>query len=242
MSFVESSPLTVPMDTPSDHGIEPLSGPWLLLAEMNHRVANEYALAVASLRLAARRAAPDAGAALTAACDRLHAHAEAHRAHLAPAGDRTDLSDYLARLCLSLVRASLAERGVSLRFIAETCELPSEACWRIGLIVSELVTNALRHGVSGPGGKITVQVCACGGQVDCIVRDNGCGAASSPPGQGTSIVTGIADELGGRIVRSFGPLGCCVTLSLRTDAVAGWDRAGAPRRGFRSNERRTAQA
>ena len=219
MSFVESKSFKVPADSSLSGGFEPLTGAWLLLAEMNHRVANEYALAVASLSLAARGTAPDASAALIAARDRLRAYAEAHRAHQAPTGDRMDLSDHLARLCLSLVRASLAERGVALRFIAAPCEMSSAACWRVGLIVSELVTNALRHGVSGLGGEITVQVRVSCGQVDCIVRDNGRRAEVSPPGHGARIVAGIAEELGGRVDRSFGPLGCCVVLSLQTDAA-----------------------
>ena len=197
-----------------------MSGAWLLLAEMNHRVANEYALAVSSISLAARYATPDARPALLAVRDRLFGYAEAHRAHLAPKGESVDLSDYLERLCHNLVRAHLAERGVALRFIAEPCFLPSVACWRVGLIVSELITNALRHGGAGAGGLITVELRVSGDGLDCVVRDNGGPTPFSPGGYGSQIIEGIARELGGRINRSFARTGCCAVLSLDTFAAA----------------------
>jgi two-component sensor histidine kinase len=198
-----------------------MSGAWLLLAEMNHRVANEYALAVSSISLAARFATPDARPALLAARDRLFGYAEAHRAHLAPKGESADLSDYLEHLCHNLVRAHLAERGVALRFIAESCALPSDACWRVGLIVSELITNALRHGVSTPGALITVELRVSAGGLDCVVRDNGGPTPFSPGGHGSQIIEGIAGELGGRINRTFARSGCCAVLSLDSVGVAG---------------------
>ena len=197
-----------------------MSGAWLLLEEVNHRVANEYALAVSSISLAARCASPDARPALLAVRDRLFGYAEAHCAHLAPKGERADLSDYLEHLCHNLVRAHLAERGVALRFIAEPFLLPSGACWRVGLIVSELIINALRHGIASPGALITVELRASAGGMDCVVRDNGGPVAFSPGGRGSEIVEGIARELGGRINRSFARTGCCAVLSLDSAAVA----------------------
>jgi two-component sensor histidine kinase len=193
---------------------DPSHGAWLLLAEVNHRVANDYAMAVSSISMSARHAVPEAQADLLAARDRLYDFAEAHRALLAPAGDVADLSDYLAQLCLAVVRAKLAERGVSLRFIAAPFEMPSDACWRVGLIVSELITNALKHGLTGAGGAITVELRASGSGLDCAVRDNGCADALAPPGRGTPIIDAIAKQLDGHITRCFGRSGSCVVLSL----------------------------
>jgi two-component sensor histidine kinase len=209
-------------DGPANDAIQTLSsGAWLLLEEMSHRVANEYALAVSSISLAARRSPPEARAALLAVRDRLHGYADAHRAHLAPISQSADLSDYLGQLCLSLVRGHLAERGVALRFIADTIYLPSDACWRVGLIVSELITNALRHGVASPGGMITVELRVSAAGLDCAVRDNGGAAHVSPAGHGMQIIEGIAKELGGRINRSFARTGCCAVLSLSSIALVG---------------------
>jgi two-component sensor histidine kinase len=191
------------------------SGAWLLLEELNHRVANEYAIASASIRLAARGASMDARADLVAACNRLHNYAESHRAHLAPLGEVTDLSQYLERLCHTVVRSKLEERGVALRLIANSIALPSQACWKIGLIVSELITNSLRHGASNSGSLITVELRVCANRLDCAVRDNGCGGLShSAPGHGSRIIEGIAKELGARLNRSFARSGSCVVLSI----------------------------
>jgi two-component sensor histidine kinase len=137
--------------------LDSCSGAWLLLEELNHRVANEYAIASASIRSAARGASTDARADLAAACSRLHKYAESHRAHLAPLGEITDLSHYLERLCYTVVRSKLEERGVALRFIANSIDLPSQACWKIGLIVSELITNALRHAERTDGSRFKLR-------------------------------------------------------------------------------------
>jgi two-component sensor histidine kinase len=218
MSF-EASFAPRPFAASPHASADPSTGPWLLLAEMNHRVANEYALAVSSIRRAARHAAPEARADLLAACERLHDYAQAHRAHLEPIDERTDLADYLAHLCLSVVRARLAERGVALRFIAEPFEMSSGDCWRVGLIVSELITNALKHGASGPGAVITVELRASAEGLDCAIRDNGGPPGFSPPGHGARIVDGLAEELGARLNRCFGRSGSCVVLSLKAAAA-----------------------
>jgi two-component sensor histidine kinase len=60
-------------------------GPWLLLSEMGHRVANEYSLAASSISIVASRTAdPDAKAALDCAIRRLLDYADAHRVLQAP--------------------------------------------------------------------------------------------------------------------------------------------------------------
>lgn len=204
--------VTEPKESPS--APEGPAGVWLLLAELNHRVANEYAFAMSSLSLAARSAAPAARPALIAARARLETYAAEHRALLAPVDSHADLSEYLARLCLCTVRARLAERGVALRFVAESFELPSEACWRVGLIVSELITNAVRHGLAGRGGLITVELRLTREGMDCSVCDSGGGSTFAPPGRGGRIVAGLARELGGHLNISFGEAGSCAVLSL----------------------------
>ncbi|TIW05801.1 MAG: hypothetical protein E5V81_34475, partial [Mesorhizobium sp.] len=61
-----------------------------LIEEINHRVANEYAEAIASLSLAASRAGDD-GVKMTLArvANRLRDHANSHRALIPPSTDST---------------------------------------------------------------------------------------------------------------------------------------------------------
>src|SRR6202041_553920 len=114
---------------------------------LNHRVANEYAAAIAWLSIATTKVAdPGAKAALIDAASRLHDFAEAHRALQPPlTAELVSLVEYLRRLCAALIRTKLADRGIGLKLVEHDIDLDADQCWRVGLIVSELVTNAARH-------------------------------------------------------------------------------------------------
>ena len=145
----------------------------LLLAELGHRVANEYSLAIASISLAAHRAQhPQARSALDAAAERLRRYAGAHRALQAPlaGGGMIDLSDYLRELCRAQVQASLAERNIAVTLVETPIDLEAERCWRVGMIVSELITNAARHAFGAHGGQVLVEVLATPDEALCQVR------------------------------------------------------------------------
>ncbi len=193
----------------------PSHDPMLILAEIEHRVANEYALAIASISLAARRSSsPDAKAALMDVSRRLRDYADAHRALQPPVADGAiDLSDYLERLLGALARASLDERGVTLTLAQAAAPLAPEQCWRVGLIVAELITNAVRHGFPHEAGAITVDIARSAGRVYCRVRDNGRADGLFIAGQGSRIVDALAEELGGAIDREFSSQGTTVVLS-----------------------------
>jgi two-component sensor histidine kinase len=186
--------------------------PWLLVEEITHRVANDYAAAIGSLsRAAARCSGLDVRTALVGAAARLRDHADLHRALLPPAADRADLSQYLRRLCGAVVRARLAERAIQLTLVETPIEIDAQHCWRVGLIVSELIANAARHGFRRRGGGIVVELSAAEGGVQCVVRDDGSSTAPTP-GRGTRITLALARELGGRIDWHFGPGGTTAVL------------------------------
>jgi two-component sensor histidine kinase len=190
-----------------------------LVEEINHRVVNEYAEAISSLSLAARAAgsAPER-AALAFAAGRLRAHAETHKALLPPvAGGVVSLTDYVAQICASLSQASLAERGVHITMQSEDIWLGAGRCWRVGLIVTELVRNAARHGLHRRGGSISVRLLERSGRVSCLVCDNGPEAADPKPGRGRQVVEALARELAGSIGWWFTPLGCVAHLQLPSD-------------------------
>lgn len=182
-----------------------------LVEEINHRVINEYCEAISSLSLAAARAdSPGARDDLALAAERLRAHAETHRALLPPAtAEVVDLTDYVARICVSLSRASLADMGVHIALTSDEIFLDAERCWRIGLILTELVRNAARHGLGGRAGSISIRIQALDGGVSCLVRDYGAQARhASRPGRGRRLVETLAAELGGSVDWRFTPIGC----------------------------------
>lgn len=204
--------------SPSKASMEP--PPLLLVGEISHRVLNEYTHAIATLSLA-RAGTTDitARSALAEAESRLRAYASVHRAlRPPPAARRRDLGRYLEGVCAALSRASLRERGVRLTLIPSEAILAADRCWRVALIIAELVHNAVRHAFDEGGGRILVEVESLGPTILCRVADDGRPASSSPPqGRGRRIVESLTDALGGRIEWLFEPFGTEVVLLIPSD-------------------------
>lgn len=188
--------------------------PLLLVAEISHRVANEYSQAIASMRLAARALGPgDAGVSIDAAARRLQDYAEAHRVLQAPSSPgRADLGCYLRRLCSAVSAAHLRGRGVQLDFSSVSVTLDVARCWRVALILSELITNSVRHGLSSGPGTIRVLVEATDGIVICRVTDDGSAKARHEPGRGKGLIRGLASELNGVVAWESAAVGTTAEL------------------------------
>jgi len=197
--------------------------PMLILAETEHRIANEFASAISSIEVIARSCHGGAREVLTCAAARLRDHAQAHRALLPPiAADVLDLSAYLRQVCCALTRASLAERGITLSLDETPITIDTWRAWRVGLILSELISNSVRHGVwPAAGGAIRVELTSSDFDVHCRVFDNGKGLKAYSRGNGTHIVDGLVEEIGGHIHREFARTGVTVILTFpRFDPAA----------------------
>lgn len=194
--------------------------PLALIEEISHRVLNEYTHAIATLSLAAAEIG-DAKArlALAAVADRLRAHAELHRALRRPGDcEPSDLGVYLQALCAALSTAILKDRDIALTFIQAQAPLTADRCWRVGLIVSELVTNVVRHAFHERRRRIVIEVCAGIQLTYCRVSDNGrAGVSSRRPGRGRAIIDSLASQLGGRVQWSFGSAGTTALLAFPTE-------------------------
>lgn len=192
-----------------------------LIEEINHRVLDQYAEAISILSMAASQGQVAAVPALTLAAERLRDQAEAHRALLAPYVDGPmDLGLYLESLCGSLSHALLAERGILLTVSADEIWLDSSRCWRVGLIVGELIRNAAPHGLVNGEGEIGLLVKDTDGGVRCIVSDNGNAAPNPQGGRGHRLIRALADDLGGSVEWWFTPSGNCVGLEFPREADA----------------------
>ena len=196
---------------PEPHRAEPL----LLVEEISHRVMNEYAQAIAGLRTASCGVTPeDAQATLASAAARLLNFAEAHRALQAPlAKGDVELAALLTRVCETMSAARLQERGIKLTLVADPVELPADRCWRVALIVSELITNSMRHGLRGGPGNIRVEVGSRDRFNFCRVTDDGRCDGPIRPGRGFDVVTGLASEIGGEVGWCFAASGTTAELS-----------------------------
>ena len=195
-----------------------------LLQEMQHRVANSLQIIASILLLKARTVRSDE--------TRLHLQ-DAHRRVMSVAavqeqlqasrqGERFPIAPYLSRLCDTLAASMIGEdRPIKVEVRAGAGDVSSNEAVSIGLIVTELMINALKHAFAddSAAGLIVVSYDVAGSAWRLMVCDNGAGKpdgalAQSPPGLGTSIVEALSRQLEGHVtVSRTVPHGMTVTIT-----------------------------
>ncbi|EWY41522.1 hypothetical protein N825_28180 [Skermanella stibiiresistens SB22] len=181
-----------------------------LLRELNHRVANSLATAVAMLQLQASQITDRSlRRSFEEARNRIVALGEVHRRLLSSDAVSTlDLSTLLPGLGQDLARALGAGDRVSITATPVVASVDLAAA--MAIIMTELMTNAVRHGCDGAGSDeaachVTVDLRAApGGGLDLSVRDTGgqLPAGFSPERSGKAglrIVGALVDQLGGSL-------------------------------------------
>ena len=92
--------------------------------------------------------------------------------------------------------------------------LEGERCWKVGLIVSELLTNVARHAkFDGRDPELRVELKLSGTVVKCKVSDNGSAPEPVRRGRGLTIIGELASSLGGRVHTSCAAEGCYFLLT-----------------------------
>jgi two-component sensor histidine kinase/CHASE3 domain sensor protein len=179
----------------------------VLLSEVNHRVANSLALVSSLVNLQSKavgdRASKDA---LAETQDRIFAISLVHRRLYGSSDVRSvALGEYLTGL-LDHLRTSLGSQvhGVSLSYEIEPIELETDASINLGVVVTELVTNAFKYAYPDGVGEIRVRLGKVPGeQAELVVEDDGVGRAEGAPAKGTGvgsrIVTAMCISLGAKI-------------------------------------------
>jgi two-component sensor histidine kinase len=174
----------------------------LLLRELNHRVKNELTSAIYAV--SAKAVQSDSVAvkvALLDVVDLLHQCADVHRAlHMPDQGRLTDAARYLQQLCFSITKYRLDRLAIRVLFSADDLRLEGERCWKLGLIVSELLTNVARHAqFDARDPELRVELMLAGNVVKCRVSDNGSAPEPVRRGRGLAIIGELASSLGGRV-------------------------------------------
>lgn len=189
----------------------------LLVQEMHHRVKNSLQLVQGLLLLQARGAPPDLAAGLKEAAGRIVSIAAVHRRlYEGGPGPHQEAADHLAGLVEDLRRSvGGGERQIALD-AAPGLTLPPERMAALGLLATELVTNALKHGA----GRVTLALATRDGQAELAVSDEGAGFpdgfdVTRSRGLGMRVALAMARQLrgslrvesgpGGRVVASFPP-------------------------------------
>jgi PAS domain S-box-containing protein len=148
-----------------------------LLRELQHRVKNNLQMITALIRLEAKRIP---GEATNSALERLAGRVEAlsvlYRALQTTGLDDTiDLGVYLSEVAAAVMRAHAVE-GIRLDLKVDTWPVLIDVAMPTGLVVNELLTNALKYAFVGrQGGVITVRGLVDEDGCRVIVADNGVG-------------------------------------------------------------------
>jgi two-component sensor histidine kinase len=199
------------------------ASPWLLLAELNHRVHNELMAALSALRLAQRggRAEIQPVDFLSQAVERLENFGQVH--HLL---DRNQshgaLRQRLEALCRAVAQSRAAPDGVFVAISADDVEADEETAWTVCVVACELMTNALRHAFRQKSdGVVGVSLREEQAWLLLTIADNGIGFAPrdirpivSNPGLGSAIVAELTERLGGGVSQCSGPAGTTVTVTI----------------------------
>jgi two-component sensor histidine kinase len=188
----------------------------LLLRELNHRIRNELASAIHTVSAKAVRSdSVVVKAALLDVADLLHQCADVHRALRMPdLGRLTDAAEYLQQLCFSITKYQLDRLAIRVLFSADDLRLEGERCWKLGLIVSELLTNVARHAqFDARDPELRVELMLAGNVVRCRVADNGSAPEPIRRGRGLAIVGELASSLLGRVHTSCAAEGSSFLLT-----------------------------
>jgi chemotaxis protein methyltransferase CheR len=180
----------------------------MLLQEMHHRVANSLQIIASILMLKARAvSSEETRGHLQDAHQRVMSVA-AVQSHLQAStlGDQIEVGPYLTTLCDSLAKSMIYDqRPVALTVRAGAGLATSAQAVSLGLIVTELVINALKYAFGdGVNGSILVDYAAGPDGWSLSVSDDGRGlqtGAGKPEGSGlgSSLVAALADQLDARV-------------------------------------------
>lgn len=178
------------------------------IREIHHRVKNNLQTVASLLRVQARRArSEEAKQVLGQAMRRVAAIAVVHDTLSSGLSQIVDFDVVFDRvLGLAAEVASLHGTTVHPRKEGKFGELPSEYATPLALALTEIVTNAVEHGLAGREGEVIINANRSDERLAVEVIDNGTGLPGGTVGDGlgTQIVrTLIEGELGGSI--TWGP-------------------------------------
>jgi chemotaxis protein methyltransferase CheR len=141
--------------------------------------------------------------------------------HGARQGEQVEMGPYISKLCESLAGSLIGDtRPVTLRALVGGGGVPSATAVSIGLLIAELVINALKHAFPDDrdDGQVTVGFEVNGSDWELVVSDNGIGkpiktTATAGGGLGSSLIKALAHQLDAKVDIVASPKGRSVAIT-----------------------------
>jgi two-component sensor histidine kinase len=207
----------------------------ILLQEVQHRVANSLQIIASVILQSARQSRSDETRGhLQDAHSRVMSVAALQQRLAASRLGEVALKPYFDQLCVSVGASMIRDHDqLSLHVNCDDSVVDADISISLGLIVTELVINSLKHAYpGGRKGRIIVSYNSHGPNWTLSVADDGVGmptdAESATPGLGTSIVRALANQLHARVQVVDGHPGTTVSIIRSQNSVidlddpAGW--------------------
>jgi chemotaxis protein methyltransferase CheR len=186
----------------------------ILLSELQHRVGNSLQIIANIMLLKAMSVkSEETRRALSDAHDRVIAIAAVqHCLHASAPGGSVDLAFYFAELCEAMSQAMIRGRLTIGLEVSQGARVAGATAESLGLIVAELVINAIKHAFTRKTrrGRITVSYVADGADWTLAVADNGAGlrpVETAPTARGgalgSRLGTGLGTGLGSGIIKAL---------------------------------------
>ena len=199
----------------------------VLLQEMQHRVANSLQIIASILMLKARVVTSDESRRHLEDAHQRVMSVAAVQSHLHALGgiDQVEVGPYLTTLCASLAASMIGEdHPIALKVVADEGRVGSDKAVSIGLIVTELVINAVKYAFPAERADALVRVIyeSRGDDWTLVVSDNGAGnaalagAGTNAGGLGTIIVKALVQQLGARMEIVSDAAGLSVSITRAT--------------------------
>lgn len=173
----------------------------MLLAELNHRIKNNLQMLQSLLRTAERETkSAEARTVLGDASQRVAAIAAAQRLlYNNESPHAFDADEFLKAVCKS---AQLSfPPDITIDILPVKGKLPNDVSLPLALILNELLTNAVKHGLAEKKGTVRVALREIGEELHLTVSDQGGGFTNEPwdgrRSSGIGLVMGLARQIGG---------------------------------------------
>lgn len=198
----------------------------MLLDELAHRISNSLQIIAGIILLKAKTVeSEETRVHLEDAHKRVMSVAAVQQQLHRPGGSGPiEMLPYLSRLCETLASSMIGEtRPIALKVVGEGGNATCRQAESLGLIVTELVMNALKHAFPKDEieGRISVAYDVQGTNWKLSVADNGVGKpdgvfAQAKTGLGTGIIKALAQQLGATVETTAGLEGTIVTITHAT--------------------------